>query len=165
MNIFLADMTNWTLLPIYWGATAWSTAVSLTNFVGGNIFGGLWHAFGAVQWSRGASYLTWTAKHDWNKLIGAQKIVQRPTLVVRTQPNFPWIWIGNELRDYLEDEDGDGLFGEEAQQFRGTGRFLELEMRGTSHNMSSNHPNSKEQFNRVFNDIRSPFYAPLRRIP
>ncbi|MBD1210076.1 MAG: hypothetical protein H9535_16710 [Ignavibacteria bacterium] len=31
------------------------------------------------------------AKHDWNKLIGAQKIIQRPTLVVRSQPNFPWI--------------------------------------------------------------------------
>ncbi len=28
MTTLLADMTNWTLLPIYWGGTAWSTAVS-----------------------------------------------------------------------------------------------------------------------------------------
>lgn len=73
---------------------------------------GLWYAFGAVLWSRsrGATYLTWAAKHDWNKHIGAQKIVQHPTLVLRSQPNFPWIWIGNELRNYVEDEDGDGRF-------------------------------------------------------
>lgn len=123
----------------------------------------LWHAFGAVQWSRGATYLTWTAKHDWNKLIGAQKIVQRPTLVVRSQPNFPWIWIGNELRDYLEDEDGDGLFGENAQKFNGTGNFRQFEIQGTSHNMSSNHPNAKEQLQRAFNLPFSPFTIPLRR--
>lgn len=160
---FVADMTNWTLLPIYWGGTAWSTAVSVANFVGGNVLGGLWHAFGAVQWSRGATYLTWTAKHDWNKLIGAQKIVQRPTLVFRTQPNFPWIWIGNELRDYLEDEDGDGLFGEEAQKYKGTNAIGLYEAEGMSHNMSSNHPKSKQQFERAFDDPNIPFYAPKRR--
>ena len=73
MTTLLADMTNWTLLPIYWGGTAWSTAVSVVRFIAGDILGGLWNAFGAVQWSRGATYLTWTAKHDWNKLIGAQR--------------------------------------------------------------------------------------------
>lgn len=26
MTTFLADMTNWTLLPIYWGSTAWQVA-------------------------------------------------------------------------------------------------------------------------------------------
>ena len=82
----------------------------MTTFLADITKCGLWNAFGAVQWLRGATYLTWTAKHDWNKLIGAQKIVQRPTLVVRSQPNFPWIWIGNERRDYVEDEDSDGLF-------------------------------------------------------
>ncbi|MCU0424529.1 MAG: hypothetical protein MUF71_02765 [Candidatus Kapabacteria bacterium] len=51
-SIHIAGMTNWTLLPAFWGATAWSTAVSVVNFVGGNVVGGLWHAFGAVQWSR-----------------------------------------------------------------------------------------------------------------
>lgn len=117
----------------------------------------------AVQWSRGASYLTWTAKHDWNKLIGAQKIVQHPTLVVRSQPNFPWIWIGNELRNYVEDEDGDGLFGENAQKFNGTGNFRQFEMQGTSHNMSSNHPKAKEQFERTLRLSNTPFVIPPRR--
>ena len=124
---------------------------------------GLWHAFGAVQWSRGATYLTWTAKHDWNKLIGAQKIVQRPTLVVRSQPNFPWIFIGNELRNYVEDEDGDGLFGENAQKFTGTGSYQVIEAASVSHNMSSNHPKAKTAFDRIFDQPNSPFIIAKRR--
>ena len=160
---FVADMTNWTLLPIYWGGTAWSTAVSVVRFIAGDLLGGLWNAFGAVQWLRGAAYLSWTAKHDWNRLIGAQKTVQRPTLVVRSQPNFPWIFIGNELRDVVEDTDGDGLFGEEAQQYTGTNSAGRFRADGVSHNMSSNHPKAKEQFDRAFDNRNSPFHAPKRR--
>ena len=163
MITFLADMTNWTLLPIYWGGTAWSTAVSVVRFIVGDILGGLWHAFGAVQWSRGATYLTWTAKHDWNRLIGAQRTVQKQVFVARTQPNFPWIWLGNELRDVVEDTDGDGLFGEEAQKYKGVNSFGQFEALGVSHNMSSNHPRAKEQFERAFDDPNTPFHAPVRR--
>jgi hypothetical protein len=63
----------------------------------------------------------------------------------------------------VEDEDGDGLFGEEAQKFRGTGNFRLLEMKETSHNMSSNHPRTKEQFINIFSQQNSPFYARERR--
>ncbi len=160
---FVADMTNWTLLPIYWGGTAWSTAVSVVSFIGGDILGGIWHAFGAVQWSRGATYLTWTAKHDWNKLIGAQRTVQKQVFVIRTQFNFPWVFAGNVLLDVVEDTDGDGLFGEEAQKYRGTNSIGLYEAEGMSHNVSSNHPKSKQQFERAFDNPNIPFYAPKRR--
>jgi len=103
------------------------------------------------------------AKHDWNKLIGAQRTVQKQVLVVRSQANFPWIFIGNELRNVVEDTDGDGLFGEETQKYTGVNSFGQFEALGVSHNMSSNHPRAKEQFDRAFDDIRSPFHAPIRR--
>jgi hypothetical protein len=103
------------------------------------------------------------AKHDWNKLIGAQRTVQKQVFVVRTQPNFPWIFIGNELRDVVEDTDGDGLFGEEAQQYTGTNSVGRFRADGVSHNMSSNHPKAKEQFERAFDNRNSPFHAPKRR--
>lgn len=126
------------------------------------MLGGLWHAFGAVQWSRGATYLTWTAKSDWNRLIGAYRkvTVPAPFTVIQSQPNFPWIRFVRPDLELFEFQDGDGLFGEEAQQFRGSGAVGFYRADGVSHNMSSNHPKAKEQFERAFNLLNSPYTNP-----
>jgi hypothetical protein len=162
---FFSDVTNWTLLPIYWGGTAWSTAVSIVNFIALNIPGGIWHAFGAVQWGRGAWYFTWGAKQDWNTLIGAYKDIDLPApgFKIESRPNFPWIAFVQRMMRVRFGTDSDGLIEEEAQKYKGTNSLDSYRADGMSHNMSANHPQAKRQFERAFDDQNLPFYTRKRR--
>jgi hypothetical protein len=83
-------------------------------------------------------------------------------LVIKSQPNFPWIWIGNETRLVREDEDSDGLVGETSQQYPGA--LLNIQAREVNHNMTCNHPNAANAFNAIFNNRNYPqFFIPRRQ--